>query len=415
MLGNLTIAGGDPALGNHLLVLGQALPNFGQVDRRFDVEKESVALYTNMNYQINDKLSLALGLRYTEDENKRDYINYSRLDHDGNPLGSWLPGNLLSGQFVAMGIDAPFVTWVLSQALPLPAGMYLDGPYSLASGEVRTVKEDAWTGRVSLDYLPSDNTMVYASYSRGFRSGSFNNGLVYADQLNHNGAYAEPEYIDAFEVGFKGEFLDNRLRLNTSAFYYDYTDQQFINQVGISAVLANAGGAEMKGFEVELLAVPLDGLTLQAGLGYLDSEYTELMLPRLSTALNPTDMIDLAGNTPVSSPELNFNFAIDYEFSIAGKINSRLHFDGNFIDDQWFSAYNELDGNENIRQDSYWTFNGRWGFSDQSERYELGVWVRNMFDEEFSNYAINLQGGFGYNYFMDAPPRTYGVDFTVRF
>ncbi len=414
MLGNAALAGGDPITGNHLLVLGQALPAFGMVDRRFDVEKESWAFYANFDYQITDRLKATVGVRYTDDKNTRDYINYSRLDQDGNPVGSWLPGNLLTPQFQALGFDAPFVTFALSQAVPLPAGMYLNGPYSLDSGEIRSVSEDELTWRLALDYLLTDNSMIYASYSTGFRSGSFNNGLVYADQKNENGAYAKPEFIDAFEAGFKSEFLDSRLRLNGAFFYYDYEDQQFVNQVGISAFLVNAGGVEMKGFELELLAAPTDGLTLQAGLGYLDSEYTELVLPMLST-INPLDTIDLKGNTPVSSPEINFNFAIDYEFTIADKVLTRLRFDGNFVDDQWYSAYNEFDGHQDIRQDAYWLFNGQVLFSDPGERYQLALWMRNIFDEEYSNYAINLQSGFGYNYFMDAAPRAYGVDFTIMY
>lgn len=418
VLNNLSAAMGamgNTAMQDHFAALALAAPNMGQVQRRFDVVKESFAAYTHMTYDISDDLGLTVGLRYTEDENTRNYINYSRLDADGNPLGSWLPGNLLSSPFIALGIDAPFVTSGLAATTGLPAGMFLDGPYTTASGEERSEKEDAVTGKIALDYQLTEDVMLYTSYSKGFRSGSFNNGLVYADQSNDNGAYAAPEYVDAYEVGFKGEFFDRRLRLNANYFFYEYEDQQFINQVGISAQLVNAGGADIQGIEVELLAMPMEGLTLQAGLGLIDAEYTELDLPRLSTPLDPSDTIDLEGNEPVSSPEVNFNFAVDYEFEPTDTLIARAHLDGTFTDDQWFSAYNDQDGHQDIRQDDYWIYNARLTVSDTSEKYALSLWVQNLTDEEFDLYGINLQGGFGFNYFLEGAPRTYGADFTVRF
>ena len=405
----------DPALSAHLLVLADALPQFGQADRHFDVEKESIALYTNLDWDISDRLGIGVGLRYTDETNTRDYVNYSRLDFDGTPLGSWLPGNLLSPQFIALGIDAPFVTWGLSQQLPLPAGMYLDGPYTTASGDVRERSEDEISGKFSINYQALDSTMVYASYSRGFRSGSFNNGFYYADQLDPNGVYVEPEFVDAYEIGFKGDYLDNRVRFNGAAFFYDYENQQFVNQVGVSALLANAGGAEISGIELELTALVTDNLTVTAGLGLLDSEYTELALPRLSTALDPLDSIDLAGNELVSSPDTNFNYMINYELPIGTNWYTRFVASGNYIGDQWFSAYNDLDGHAGIRQDAYWVHNARLTFASSDDKLAVSLFGQNVFDEEFDVYAINLQGGFGYNYFMEGRPRTYGAELTYRF
>jgi len=397
----------DPA------VVPPFLHGLAQTDRLFDVEKESLAAYTHMTYEFGDSLRATLGLRYTEDENTRDYINYSRLDTDGNPVGSWLPGNILAGPFIAAGFDAPFVTPDLSAQTGLPVGMYLDGPYTTASGEVRSVKEDAVTGKFALDYTLNDDAMIYGSYSRGFRSGSFNNGLMYADQKNENGAYAEPEYVDAWELGFKSEFMDGTLRLNGTAFYMDYQDQQFINQIGISAQLVNAGGVDIYGAEFELIALVSDGLTIQAGLGILDSEYSELELPAVSTP-DPLDTVNLKGNTPVSAPDVNFNFAVDYEFDLGGNWASRLHFDGSYTDDQWFSAYNDQDGYENIRQDDYWLFNARASLFDADGKYNVSLWVQNLTDEEYDIYAIRL-AAFTTEYFLEGKPKMYGVEFTYNF
>jgi len=405
----------DVNLSQHLLVLADALPQFGQVDRRFDVERESLAIYGSVSLDLNDRLQLGLGIRYTDETNTRDYVNYSRLDQDGNGIGSWVPGNLLTPQFNALGVDAPFVTHALSQAVPIPAGTYLDGAYTLDSGDIREQSEGEFSGRVSVDYRMNDATMIYASYSRGYRSGSFNNGLVYSDQPNENGTYVKPEFIDAWEVGFKSDFMDKRIRLNGAVFRYDYTDQQFINQIGISAQLVNAGGAELKGVEFELTALVTDRLTVRAGLGLLDTEYKELELPRLSTPLDAVDTIDLAGNELVSSPKTNFNYAADYEIPMAAGWYLRLHLDGGYIGDQWFSAYNALDGHDDVRQRSYWLHNARITYASADGKLALSLWGQNILDQEYDVFAINLQSGFGYNYFLEGRPRTYGVEATYRF
>lgn len=217
-----------------------------------------------------------------------------------------------------------------------------------------------------------------------------------------------------YELGMKSEFLDNQLRLNAALFYYDYTDQQFVNNVGLSGFLVNAGNTDIYGLELELLATLADGWTFRTGLGLMDSEYKDLMLSDLSTP-DPFDKLDLAGNQPVSSPDVNFNFASDYETSLSNGYRMRLHVDCTHIGDQWFSAYNDLIGHENIRQDAYWVFSARAAFSDAAEKYTLSLWIDNLADEEYDVYAINLQGAAGYNYFSQGAPRTYGADLTVRF
>jgi iron complex outermembrane receptor protein len=385
---------------------------FGQIDRRLDVEKETLAFYTDMNFDLSENWGLNAGLRYTEDENTRDYLNYSRIN--GGPLtlppaltgapvpivtdprteGTYLPGNLT-------GIDAPLV--------PPNVGfpVWTHGPLTTDSVAEISVTEREVTGTIALNYIVNEDIMVYGRYSHGYRSGAFNGGLVYLDE--GDGAYADPEFVDSYELGMKGEFVDGTVRVNAAAFYYDYTDQQFVNQVGISAILENAGGVDIYGLELETLWMATDALTIQAGLGLIDAEYNELTLTGN----------DLKGNEPVSAPEVNFNSAADYEMGFSSDWVARLHLDGNFVDDQWFSAYNggtyTTGDYSDIGQEAYWIWNARVTASDSAERFAVSVWASNLADEEYDAYAINLQGGFGFNYFMEGAPRTYGIDFTYRF
>ena len=386
---------------------------FGQISRLLDVEKESWAVYTDITIELSARLGLNIGLRYTDDETTRDHLNYSRIN--GGPLvipgaitglpvdivtdprteGSYLPGN-------TTGIDLPLV--------PPTAGIpvWTHGDLTTESVAEMSESEQEFTGTIALDYAVTDDMMTYLRYSRGYRAGAFNSGLVYQDEGKN--AYVDPEYVDAYELGVKSEFLQGMMRLNAAAFYYDYQDQQFVNQVGISAQLENAGGVDIYGLELEVLALPMDGLTVQAGLGLIDAEYNELELSGL----------DLEGNEPVSAPEVNFNVAADYEFDVSANWITRLHLDANYVDDQWFSAYNDttvpgLGDYSDIQQDAYWLLNGRVTLTDASQQYAISLWGANLTDEEYDVYGINLQSGFGFNYFMEGAPRTWGVELTYRF
>ncbi|MEH6581058.1 MAG: TonB-dependent receptor [Halioglobus sp.] len=385
---------------------------FGQIDRNLDVEKKSLAAYTDLNWDLSANWGLNAGLRYTEDETTRDYLNYSRIN--GGPLvlppeltgapfpitsdprteGSYIPGN-------TTGIDAPLV--------PPDVGfpVWTHGDLTTDSAPELSVTEREITGTIALNYTINDDVMVYGRYSHGYRSGAFNSGVVYLDEGDN--AYAEPEFVDSYELGMKGEFIEGTVRLNAAAFYYDYQDQQFVNQVGISAILENAGGVDIYGLEFEALWLATDALTIQAGLGLIDAEYNELTLTGN----------DLKGNEPVSAPEVNFNIAADYEIDITNNWIARLHLDGNYIGDQWFSAYNgavvETGDYSNIGQEAYWLWNARITASDAAERFAVSLWAANLTDEEYDVYAINLQGGFGFNYFMEGAPRSYGLELTYRF
>ena len=97
----------------------------------------------------------------------------------------------------------------------------------------------------------------------------------------------------------------------------------------------------------------------------------------------------------------------------AGYLTTNLN--GNFQDDQWYSAYNDQYGYGAIRQDAYWLFNARTSWHASDDSYSVSLWVKNLMDEEYDSYAINLQAGFGHDNYLAGPPRSYGAEFTYRF
>ncbi|MFO1255946.1 MAG: TonB-dependent receptor [Sphingomonadaceae bacterium] len=367
---------------------------FGNAEIKQTLVHRSYAAYSEAHWEFAPKFDLTVGLRYTHDKDSQPYYNVSRYaSFDGPPIGSWIPGNITEG--TATRVDNPF-----------DAGLtqYLNGPYSAASAPFLSVSNNRVTGKVTLDYKPTDHTLVYATYSRGYRSGNFNAGLHYLFQGLNQGAYASPETINAYEVGFKSELFDRSLRLNGALFQYDYKNQQFEDVQGISSVLVNAGKSRLRGAELEVVLAPVAGLQLSLSGLYLDAKYRELTLQGH----------DLAGNTMISSPEWSGTAAVDYTVAVSETFDFGLHLDANTRTHQWYNAFNGQFNNQNIGQAGYTLVNGRLSLRSK-DGYEVALWVKNLFDKQYVSYAINIQSAFGMDYLMDGPPRTFGASISYRF
>ena len=212
----------------------------------------------------------------------------------------------------------------------------------------QTEKEVTGKGAIELDV--TDNLMLYFSYTRGFKPGGNNLNTVptIVPQLT------QPEKIDAYEIGAKGEFLNDRLQLFASGFYYEYENMQFLtaDPAAFQGGVDNVPEAEVLGFELEMKGLLSDGLTLDAGFSYLDTEFTEDYMaldPVVSAGLigaifgaggnpfNPFDAIstgirtnalqNIKGNSLPKAPEFSTNISLTYQASLPlGDLTSRLSF-----------------------------------------------------------------------------------------
>ena len=279
---------------------------------------KSYAAFGQMSYNLTEALSLTAGLRYTH-ETKR----YARTTTATTTSPIYSTINIVS-------------TFVFPTSLP--------APYNTA-GEV---SYDAWTPMVSLSYKPTPDTMVYASASKGFKSGGFN-GRVNAVgdvTLNVNGTNTivptfAPETVWTYEAGAKGTFLDGRVMLSAAAFYSDY--RNFQSRVGGGSAGAfpviNAGKLRIQGFELEAMVKPATPLTLTAAVGYLDAQYKEFADGRRAPAFscNPT------GNAitcqPAFAPPLTLKLGADYKIPL-GAATLSLGGDARFVDKHFLSIDN---------------------------------------------------------------------------
>ncbi|HEY8537491.1 MAG TPA: TonB-dependent receptor [Steroidobacteraceae bacterium] len=193
-------------------------------------ELESQAVFGELYWRLTDTLKLTVGLRYTEDEKSRVYY----------------PVTLLQ---------------------PVGAGGVVGAPgWNESSIVAEKIESNDTTGRVTLDWKVTDDSLLYLTLGRGYKAGGFNTPTTQGSSPPY-----DAEKVDAIEIGTKNIFLDGRVVLNATAFMYDYQDYQFSKLDGFASLVDNLD-ADVRGVEIEAVWSPIDALRLNAQIGYLDTE-----------------------------------------------------------------------------------------------------------------------------------------------
>lgn len=278
-------------------------------------------------------------------------------------------------------------------------------------------KELTW--RAAIDQELAEDVLVYASVSRGFNAGFFNQANVGGFANRTQNPAVEPEFLTAYEVGAKADLLDRHLRVNLSAFLYDYKDlQQQIYDQG-AVVTINAGSAEIKGIDLEVVARPISSLTLSLTGTYLDTKYKEYPLAP-NYVLQPNGSItagtaqpdgtilapflDAAGKKIVNAPELSWTASATHvlstpigEFTTSANLNYRGKM---FADPQ-----------NRFKLPTRYVLNVTERWTEPEGHFFVSVWAKNLLNKRY-DYAINILTPTGL-VGNGAPPRTYG--FTAGF
>jgi iron complex outermembrane receptor protein len=192
--------------------------------------------------------------------------------------------------------------------------------------------------------------------------------------------------------------LTDTVRLNASAFYYDYSDYQAYSFDGFATFLFNAD-AETLGAEFELVANPVEGLDIMLGVAWLDAEATDV----------PTTISATGKETPALSPDLSFNGLIRYEWpALGGSLHVQL--DYAWQDDQNFNLiYTPV-----VEEKAYGVSNLRLGYSSPDDTWSAAVWVQNLGDEEYRTYGFDTTGYFGSTEDVPGLERWVGGGVTYR-
>ena len=376
---------------------------FDRVANKTDQETTTWALFASADWNIGEKLVLTTGLRYTDD--KADYKGCSA--DSGN------------------GALADFFNIALGGAFP-DAGTEVGGCATInETGNSALVKddlqEDSWSWRLAADYSITDDFSTYASYSRGFKAGSYPTlGALNVDQL-------EPvvqERLDAYEIGFKATLADGAAQLNGAVFYYDYKDKQLLTKIYDSIfqtlwTLDNAPESDVTGAELDLQWVPVEGLTLGGGVSYIDTEISDF-----AGSNQLGQFVNFDGSDFPFSAQVQATVTAKYEWNITNALVASIAVDASYTDDSLTDytsndkvAYDLPEGNpdrvgspykfdDRFEIDSYTLVNARVGIETADGQWAASLWGRNLTDEFYTTNTIK-QSDIISNY--AGMPRTYGV------
>ena len=253
--------------------------------------------------------------------------------------------------------------------------------------------------------------LLYARVSTGYKAGGFN-------ARSSNDGY-EPEDLTSYEVGFKTELLDRRLRFNAATYYSIHKNlqlQQFqAGSGGASSVTVNAGKAKYWGVEGEMLAVPVDGLTLGASVGYIDRKYKEFLI--LNPLNNQVEDVKDSARFPFSS-KWTLNASAEYKTPELGFGQLSFRVDYNYRSKIWFhptlvgTPYNDV-----IASPGRGLFDGRITLSKimiGDNEASVAVWGKNLTKKVYRANGIDF-GGLGYAGNVYGEPRSFGVDVNYSF
>ena len=352
---------------------------FGGVDAQLYGRQKtnSYSVYAQGTLEILPKLKLTLGGRYTSD----DVAVSGRTD------------------IAAPGGSPILVPGVTSRA---------------------STNFSKFTYRAALDYKVSDNVLLYGSVSRGFKSG------VYV-LLPVGLTPARPEVVDAYELGFKSELLDRRVRFNAAIFQNDISDPQVQRIVNASNQVMNAKSARVRGAEMDLDIAVSDRLRARASASYLNAKYTNFkdapftssvaelingIVPGCTTpATGNTDPAnggnvgycsgDATGNRMSHAPKLTANLGFDYSVPVGDfklRISPNLSYNDGFF---W-------DPDNRIRQHSYLLLDTTIAVTTLNDRWAIRIWGKNLTNRKYYGYVAE-QGEASGNPSVPAAPRTYGI------
>ncbi len=359
---------------------------------RSDPHTRSTAIFGQGTWHLTPALSLTAGLRYTHEDKWGGYAS-ERLFAQ--------PTTGLTAAQVAR------VTAIRTALAPIQ------------SFSVDT-KDDNVSGLVTLGWKPSDDTLVYATYSRGAKSPGLNLTALPADV----DPVVRPETVDSYEIGLKSQLLDRRVTLNLAAYQTDVHDYQttIVQQVvGTNRYLnyiANIPQVRSRGFEGDLAVRPAVWLSLTGSIAYTDATYRDYPNgPTPVEALNPTaanpggsPVRNFTGQRLAGVPKWAASVGGDVTHAVGGGAEAYLHGDWSYRSSYYTVASNSRYG----LVPGYGLVNARAGIRLGADgRYDWSIWARNLFDKDYFQ-TLNVQN-YGLVTAILGDPGTYGATLKVRF
>ena len=332
------------------------------------------ALFAHTVFHLTDRLNLSGGVRYSDEA--KDYTHH-RHNPDNTDIGTYPNGINVR----VLGVN----------------------------GLLARFRDTRFDWRVALDYHWTDGFMTYGQVSTGYKGGGVNPRPFFPQQLQT----FNPETLTAYELGFKSTLLDNKMRLNGAIFYNDYKNIQltltscerpsppFPTPIGPPcAKPANVGSAHVKGGELEVEVYPVEGLSIDGSVSYIDFQYTFVDPAALTgSIIAPLDMV-----TPYT-PKWKWSGGAQYTFPATSFGSFTARIDASYQSSIYASATNASTN----YVDSYTLANIRLTWRSHDEDWQLAFEVTNLFDKYYFLNKFDQAGSVGQVTGQPGLPRQWAV------
>ncbi|GAA0617457.1 TonB-dependent receptor [Brevundimonas kwangchunensis] len=387
----------------------------------YSQDSSSFAVFTNNTWHVTDAFDLTFGLRYTMDDKS---VEGTQRNTPGNE-------NACNGALA----NAAAIGAVLGANTSAILGRFCL-PWTNSAFQNRDIDEtrdgNQLSGTVKASYRFNPSVMTYLSYARGYKSFGYNLDRVQSGITPTSSLFFPSEVVDSYEAGVKMTLLDRTLLLNASYFDQTFTDFQLNTFLGTSFVVESIPELTSRGVDMDFLwFTPIEGLSLQGGMTFIDAKYGEFTAADMANPGNFPQLSLLPGNRASFAPEVSGTASINFDRPVGNGMRA-----GFSLAAKYTSEYNT--GSDLLpfkMQDAYTVLNGRISLGTEDERWTGELWVQNLTDEEYYQVVYNgfIQGnafastvqpnGTFYNPALDtltynaflAHPRTYGLTLRVRY
>ena len=376
---------------------------------QLDHTKENIGVYGQGDYDFNDALTLTVGVRWSDETVEGDYL-------PSRPVVVPVPDTV--------ALHTSEISALVAQQNPGTPDFDERG-YEIARQVSQKLENDDVGYTAKLDYQFGEDSLVYIGFSRGFKGAALDIRAAYAlvpvDNVLQGleDARLDPESLDAWEIGYKGSFWENRLQLEAAAFFYTYEDlQQFITVRGVPT-LDNAPESEISGLDVNVKYANDSGFYSHLGISYLDSEVTDA-----------TDSDFIEGAPLASTPEWSVTALATQDFNVGAGIltlMANLSYTDEQATDTLTGATEPVEGAFTVDSFTLVNASATYRFGSE-EQFKVGIYGNNLLDENFcqgirASDTANLAGpgNAGRHHgnltctVSNSTVRTYGVSFGYDF
>jgi outer membrane receptor protein involved in Fe transport len=388
----------------HAATIGKV---FGAMSAAVDgrTKKENYAFFANGEYEVTPGLTVKAGGRYTHSRQRMNECNYDTGDGTTNATIALIYGGFHPGTPLNL----------------VPGDCYtLDANFE-PSRFFGSLTEHNFSWRGGIDYKPSRDLLFYVNVAKGYKAGAYvTSGGLFASSYKP----VRQESLLDYEAGFKAQLLDRRLSVTGAGFWYDYRNKQLLTRVidpivGLIPALANVPTSRVRGAELEVTALPVEGLQLSGGLTYLDAKITKY------EGVNAGGVVANFAGTPIPfTSKWQYIASADYTLPTSGRFrpfvgatltgrSSTTSIVGSAVGTAQLAGFRTLVPiSEVYNIPAYTLLDLRAGIESEDGGWRLTVWGRNITNKY---YIQNVVASFEATSRYVGQPATYGVTFNYKF